>query len=169
MNQQAFANLTGIATASLSNIFSGRTRPTLMHVEALMNSIPDLNLQWLLSGTGEMHGNQGATGVTTSDSTSTNAPSLFDDAETMQGNGAAQPSQSHAGMSSVTQGRQGYGADKMAEQQSFYEAEKRMLNIGQNFHSPQNVSIKAAPVSRKITEIRVYFDDQTWESFVPKK
>ena len=22
---------------------------------------------------------------------------------------------------------------------------------------------------RKITEIRVFFDDQTWESFVPKK
>lgn len=33
---------------------------------------------------------------------------------------------------------------------------------------PQTVQIVDKP-QRKITEIRIFYDDQTWESFVPKK
>ncbi len=38
-------------------------------------------------------------------------------------------------------------------------------------HAPREFAVSVAPTSvqRKITEIRVFYDDQTWESFTPKK
>ena len=71
MNQQTFSKMTGISTASLSSIFNGRTNPTLMHVEAIRNKFPNINLNWLLYGEGGMF-------VPTTNPTPT---SLFDDAD----------------------------------------------------------------------------------------
>ena len=71
MNQQTFSKMTGISTASLSSIFNGRTNPTLMHVEAIRNKFPNINLNWLLYGEGGMF-------VPTANPTPT---SLFDDAD----------------------------------------------------------------------------------------
>ena len=54
MTQQVFAQFIEMSPASLSSIFSGRTRPTLNIVEAIKKKIPDINLEWLMFGTGEM-------------------------------------------------------------------------------------------------------------------
>src|SRR5574344_1494563 len=54
MNQQTFATYTGIGTASLSSIFNGRTRPTLNHVDAIIEKFPNVNPLWLLKGIGGM-------------------------------------------------------------------------------------------------------------------
>ena len=54
MNQQAFAKFTNIGTASLSSIFTGRTRPTMNHVIAIMNAFPNVNPTWLIKGEGGM-------------------------------------------------------------------------------------------------------------------
>ena len=71
MNQQTFAKMTGISTASLSSIFNSRTQPTLMHVEAIKKKFPNINLEWLLYGVGGMFV---PTGTPT-------PASLFDDAD----------------------------------------------------------------------------------------
>ncbi len=56
MNQKEFAQMTGIATSTLSNIFNGRTLATLNHVQALHETFPELSLEWMLTGKGEMYG-----------------------------------------------------------------------------------------------------------------
>src|SRR5574344_1193153 len=67
MTQQTFAQVTGISPASLSSIFTGRTKPTLNHVEAIQKKFPNINLGWLLNGSEPMFLNQ--TPQTTAEST----------------------------------------------------------------------------------------------------
>ena len=71
MTQQVFADYIGLAPATLSSIFNGRTRPTLNVVEALKKKIPDINTDWLMFGSGEMYQN------TTENSTPTPSASEY--------------------------------------------------------------------------------------------
>ena len=55
MTQQVFAQFIEMSPASLSSIFTGRTRPTINIVEAIKRKIPNLNTDWLMFGIGEMY------------------------------------------------------------------------------------------------------------------
>ena len=50
-----------------------------------------------------------------------------------------------------------FGADKLAQQRN--AALQEQLAMVKSFDKQQ----------RRITEIRIFYDDQTWETFVPKK
>ena len=131
LTQQNFANLTGIAPATLSSLFNGRTQPTLKVVEAIKKGIPNINLEWLMYGVEPMYINQdeekvqnGPSGESTVIQNPT--PTLFDQPQILPVN----------------------DSPKIIDR-----AEVKIID------KPQ----------RKITEIRVFYDDQTWETFVPKK
>ena len=55
MTQSEFADYIELAPATLSSIFNGRTRPTLNVVEALKKKIPNINMEWLMFGIGDMY------------------------------------------------------------------------------------------------------------------
>lgn len=159
MNQQTFATFTGIGTASLSSIFTGRTRPTLNHVDAILEKFPNVNPLWLLKGQGGM--------LLTSDS----QQSTDSDAATNTASG-------DSGSTSPLSGTTPAGTATMSVEPNLFSSS--------NTPTPQPSSItnrttknatsfqfetEKEPIvkQRKITEIRVFYDDQTWESFVPKK
>lgn len=50
-----FCNLTGISAASLSHITSGRSNPTLAILRSVIAGFPDLNPEWVFQGTGSMY------------------------------------------------------------------------------------------------------------------
>lgn len=50
-----FAEKIGISTSSLSHIFSGRNNPSLDMVKRLHKSFPDISLNWIMYGEGEMY------------------------------------------------------------------------------------------------------------------
>lgn len=130
MTQQTFANFLGLAPATLSSIFNGRTRPTLNIVEAVKSKLPGVSTDWLMFGTGPMYRDE--ENSSTDEGASVIPPALepvFD-----FGMSPAAPSG----------------------------------DIGQRNTPKEMVKIIDKP-QRKITEIRIFFDDQTWESFVPKK
>ena len=159
MNQQTFASFTGIGTASLSSIFTGRTRPTLNHVDAILEKFPNVNPLWLLKGQGGMmlsDDDKQSTEEATANHTSEGANT--------EGNGTTK--------GTVT------SSDKVTAGSNSF------ANTGTSLQHPRNTTNyttakatsfqfeaeKTPTVSqRKITEIRVFYDDQTWESFVPKK
>lgn len=165
MNQQTFANYTGIGTASLSSIFTGRTRPTLNHVDAIMEKFPDVNPLWLLKGQGGMFQTV-ADNLAQTDGTSVT------------------PSVNSATASDTTPGSDGprvqslgfFDADNMAEQQHVATPHRTSVTPAMNapksgWNQPaQQPSLQPMqPLQqRKITEIRIFYDDQTWETFVPK-
>lgn len=141
MTQQTFANFIGMSPASLSSIFNNRTKPTLTTVEAIMGRIPTLNIDWLLFGRGSMFADTSASSERTAGNDEKNGGEA--DAESAAYSPdlfAAQPERN------VT-------ADRSRQAVAPVRAEVKFVE------RPQ----------RQITEIRVYFDDQTYESFVPKK
>lgn len=140
MTQQTFADFIGISSASLSSIFTGRTKPTLNTVEAIRSKFSTISLDWLLYGTGNMFndvselpsGSVAAASPQVSNDLFSNdtVPTLpFQEANTVPSPTLQTPIQNHPILST------------------------KIINKKE----------------RNITEIRIFFDDQTWETFVPKK
>lgn len=133
--QQEFADFIGVAPATLSSIFTGRTRPTLTIVEAIKQAMPSVSTDWLMFGKGEM------IEPTSPSDTTADAP-------------ATDPSVADMPLFSAPQGAQSSGrAYPTAWQKGGERSEKAA--------EPQREP-------RRITEIRIFYDDQTWETFLPK-
>jgi transcriptional regulator with XRE-family HTH domain len=141
MTQRLFAQYTGISEASLSGVLNDKNKPTLNMVMALKSRFPTLSLEWLIDGKGPMF---------------------------MEGSASDTGSQESVGSSQEGNVREpvldfssslpmGQSADKGSQAGNPYVVQpKNMVNL---------VDKK----ERKVTEIRIFYDDQTWESFVPKK
>lgn len=142
MNQQSFAEVLDISPASLSSIFNDRTKPTLNHIDAIKKKFPSINLDWLLFGQGPMFLDD-YTGD--NDNYAVSAPSAesvlkFEDSPST-------PPESN-----------------VVQSQLRFSDQRNQLPPASTCNTKY---IDKNP--RKIAEIRVFYDDQTWETFVPKK
>lgn len=148
MTQQVFAQLIELAPATLSSIFNGRTRPTLNVVEAIKKKIPDINTEWLLFGTGKMYGASSAV-----DASSENL--LFGDADQDLNFDSSDSPSSIAAISVSQNVPQTQQTGNGVRNTRIYADSDNAKNIDKNI--------------RRVTEIRVFYDDLTYESFVPAK
>lgn len=133
MTQKVFAQYTGISEASLSGVFNGRTKPSLSMVESIHERMPNVSVDWLMFGSGEMHTSQ-------TESAPADAPTLF--------------------------GADGQPADDTSEVAT-QPATEPVVSSG-NVQQQKTVVKFIDKPQRRITEIRIFYDDQTWETFVPK-
>ena len=162
MTQQTFSDFIGISSASLSSIFNGRTKPTLNTVEAIRSKFTKISLDWLMFGKGPMFTDQDdALASQDGSSVVPTAEGLidFDGSAAAQpvSNAAAQPVSNSGQRSASSLPRQ---AANVQSQISGYKAPSTPQRMDMNYiDKPQ----------RRITEIRIFFDDQTWETFLPKK
>ena len=144
MTQQVFADYIGLAPATLSSIFNGRTRPTLNVVEALKKKIPNINTDWLMFGSGEMYQNSAG------NSSSDQAPSEngnFDQSLMLDFDKPLSPTTPNTG-----------------------QIVQNPAIIKNSRPEPMREDIKILDKpQRKVIEIRVFYDDQTWDTFVPVK
>ena len=141
MTQQVFAQFIKISPATLSGIFNGRTNPSLNIVEAIKNSLPSISTDWLLFGNGPMYIDVSKGESVASAGGSADSKEALLDFKTP----STPPS-----IASQTGGFvQGVNSTPKNIEQF----------VVKNIDKPQ----------RKITEIRIFFDDQTWETFLPKK
>lgn len=167
MTQQEFAETIKVAPATLSSIFTGRTAPSLKIVEAIKSRFPDISTDWLMFGRGAM-----------TDYKSEEAGSSFDHPSAGGtagaidfGDVAASPSDSGTGQGNAA----GSGAGSATSQNSGETAAAGTAQISrQNARTQQQMSgmhlvNNCDKKERRIVEIRIFYDDQTWETFVPKK
>ena len=146
MTKQVFADFIGIAPATLSGIFTERTRPTINTVEAIKKKLPSLSTDWLMFGKEPMY-------VDTASSSGSSTPSSGNSGVNTQSEGlfdfeeVPQPAPQNVSRPAINSfGVRNTRADIVVE---------NMNNLDKQ--------------PRKVTEIRVFYDDQTWESFVPAK
>ena len=150
-----FANETGINPGTLSLLLRGKTQPTLKHYEAIHNRFPDISMEWLFDGTGSMYNN-----VSENHSVSGGAALTT---ESVKGGNAA------ASLVSSTNSAGSVSTDGKTAQVSPSLFDNSRVRDGQmSFSGEKNIIKIVDKHPRKITEIRVFYDDQTWESFVPK-
>lgn len=147
LTQQSFANLIGVATATLSSIFNDRTKPSLNIVDAIKKKFPNINLEWLLYGTEPMYINEQPEQPIQKGNNSAGGDAYPIDGEPAL-DFADVPQQSSPSLFDTPQVRGVNNTPKKIAQTEVKFIDK-----------PQ----------RKITEIRIFYDDQTWETFVPKK
>lgn len=142
MNQQTFAEALDISPASLSSIFNDRTKPTLNHIDAIKKKFPTINLDWLLYGNGPMFMDEYTVDIDNHAVSASSAESVlnFDDSPST-------PSESNV----------------VQPQLSFIDQRNQLQQDANNNTKYIDNNL------RKIAEIRVFYDDQTWETFVPKK
>ena len=156
MSQQEFAQKLGISPASLSNILGGRTNPTNTHVMAVHRAFPDISVNWLIFGEGSMYaegssgadtasgtGEDGLISLGTTDTESEKVPNDLFSAAYQAGLSSSSP---------VSTSQLPPRERDLARRAAVYEQ--------------KNTNVVDKP-RRKIKEIRVFFDDGTYEAFVP--
>lgn len=182
LNQQNFAQLIGKSTATLSSIFNDRTKPSLDIVDAIKKKLPQVNLEWLLYGTPPMYinkveGAQAGASARGENGADEDSLDMYGGAVGVAGTGAlaAGMGGSHGGTGgagSIVEPTLDFGGSEGSDSPTSPSL----------FDQPQTHGVKRAPKNianaavkyvdkpqRKITEIRIFYDDQTWETFVPKK
>ena len=55
LNPTKFADRIGVQRSSISHILSGRNKPSFDFLLKILNSFPQLNAEWLLTGKGKMY------------------------------------------------------------------------------------------------------------------
>lgn len=141
MTQQVFAQFIEMSPASLSSIFTGRTRPTLNIVEAIKKKIPDINTDWLMFGSGSMY---------------------------VQADGT--PSEAERFSADNPEPVLDFGTDDLPSPLNDVPTAHPVNSVRNTRPEIVREEIKYIDKpQRKITEIRVYFDDLTYETFVPAK
>jgi len=58
MSASQFADEIGVQRSSVSHVLSGRNKPSLDFVTKIIETYPDINSDWLISGKGEMWDNK---------------------------------------------------------------------------------------------------------------
>lgn len=171
ITQQAFAEFLGISPATLSSIFSGRTKVTLNTIKAIKTKFPSLNYGWLLDGTGPMFNDgkpgdpSSATATPSSSSTGEAFIDFEDDSDSANANITPTPSDSVASekpaSASVQHNVEGY----KRRSASVSQENASTLHSNCNVVAPKIIN----NIRRSVSQILVIYDDQTCETFVPKK
>ena len=145
MTQQVFADFLQQSPATLSSIFNGRTRPTLNIIDSIKTKIPDISIEWLLYGTGDMyisHPDASDPGLLEGQNSAQESMINFD---------SPAPTVSQMPQNSVS--TTPYSQSVKSTHPEIVREEIKIVD----------------KMPRKVTEIRVYYDDQTYETFVPAK
>lgn len=132
MSQKQFANELCVGEATLSSIFTGRTRPTTNIISNIHERFPEVSIPWLMFGEGDMYA-----GETVSEHLLTTSSDVND----------VPPA-----------------ADSFSEMRS-QEPVSTPTSVPPTMPLMRETIKYVDKPQRKITEIRVFFDDGTYETF----
>ena len=176
LNQQNFAQLIGKSTATLSSIFNDRTKPSLDIVDAIKKKLPQVNLEWLLYGTPPMYinkveGAQAGASARGENGADEDSLDMYGDAVGVAGTGASAVGMggSHGGIGGaggVVEPTLDFGGSEGSDSPTSPSLFDQPQTHGVK-RTPKNIANAAVKYvdkpQRKITEIRIFYDDQTWE------
>ena len=162
LQQQAFAKKLGVSPATISSIYTGRTKPSNNLVQAIHREFPEINTNWLLFEEGEMR------------LPSTTFPASSEQEEIVQ-NVVSHETQPASPFPPLGGEMPMFFADETpqvppAPQPARTTAAHRTPNrttaqpVESVFHTNANNFDKQ---SRRVKEIRVFYDDGTFEVFAP--
>ena len=148
MAQNVFAQFIDISPATLSSIFNGRTNPTMNIVGAIKKKIPNISTDWIMFGTEPM----------------------YLDADTPhQGAGSSSSTPAAGGVKNTLEPILDFGPlSPPAPSGSSVPANFNSVRSTRPEIIREEMKIIDKP-QRRVIEIRVFYDDQTWDTFVPAK
>lgn len=138
---RVFAETINVQQSTLSHILNDRNKPSLEVVMKVHQKYNYVNLEWLLYGKGEMLASE-------------------EDASSSSSNGEYQPSLFDENLVNSTK--------ETVVPENRKEMALRNTEIAPKEIVKQEIRYIEKP-ARKITEIRIFFDDNTYETFRPEK
>ena len=143
-----FSAITGIAPATISHITSGRSKPTLPILKGILRGFPDLNPEWVFMGEGPVYKQEVEQAADTDRAPLSGSYDLF---SSLDEEGNAKP----AGPSKVS--RQAVASTQNIDAAGIKDV------IRESFESVLGKQ------RRQIVEVRIFFDDGTYEAFSTPK
>ena len=169
LSQQDFANFIGISPATLCGVYTGRTQASNKLVTAIHNAFPEINLYWLMFGTGDMFVSKSPEMKASGEEGSKPTPAIQPSAISNEGVVASDLMRSETSSLSVP----GKDANSTTARYSDDILQQPHSARQEHVHSSRVAGIAMNNMkniykqTRKIKEIRVFFDDGTYEAFVP--
>ena len=164
LNNIEFCSKTALSPSTLSHILSERTKPTLPILRSIVDAFPDLNPMWILLGEGEMTKSgssqtangkaKDATGEDDIDDFLSPMRNGLENSQKPSGNGMAQQTGTNQSGSKVQY--QTVAPENLITKTDLADAMNKTL---EQMQKPQ----------RKVTEVRIFFDDGTFECFTLNK
>lgn len=177
MSQKDFAEAIGIAPGALSNIYSNRTNATSNHVNGIHKAFPQININWLMFGEGDMY-------IASKESDHSGNSENFQQGQhanslqTRPGEPAdlfSAPNDDTGAASPQMANNFAHTANNISIERNAgfrnYGLGNRDLKGSQTMAGMEvyNGTKKCDIIKPKIKEIRVFYDDGTYETFVPGK
>lgn len=165
MTQLEFANRIGVSPASLSSIFTGRTNPTNNHVSAVHRAFPDININWLMFGEGDMYVHQ--------EKPADEDCPLFSQDSAASRNFTAQQPQATTDPQRDGETQLAFTPDNDGRSINTAVSSRTKMQVlhgegaGAQHEFPELKYFDKT--TRRIKEIRVFYDDGTYEAFTPSK
>ena len=167
LQQQAFATKLGVSPATISSIYNGRTKPTNNLVQAIHREFPEINTNWLLFEEGEMR--LPSTGF----SPSSGEDEIVQNVASVEGvpSSLFPPSGGERPMFFADESQQIASTHQSSPVQparanTSHRATHRPTaqHVESVYHNKANIFDKEP---RRVKEIRVFYDDGTFEVFAP--
>ena len=150
MSQQDFARSLEISPATLSNIFNGKTNPTGNHVAAIHRRFPNISVDWVMFGEGNMYKSSPESESQDLDSSQKDDEHTYINKVESEGETCPQKTLFSDGLPDYTT-RQTVSDGNIPSESPI----PVLREVVKFIDKPQ----------RKITEIRIFFDDGTYEVF----
>lgn len=154
LKQKEFANELCVAEATISSIYKGRTAPSNNLIQAVHQAFPSVNINWLMFGEGEMllplsgNNDQSGAAIVQSPESGQNVGFEFEEGPSLFDTGTFVP------------------ATPSVPQATAARTAQVDLKLAEALLQMKNAKDIDKPV-RKIKEIRVFYDDGTFEAFTP--
>lgn len=176
MSQSQFADFIEVNRPTLSHILAGRNNPSLEVMMKIHQKFPQLNISWLFDGIGPMHDTDSVnfSNPSTQDAATIDQPRLS--AEPSSSSSSSFPSSSSSPVYDDQQAKSRFfQGDLFAENTVFTNettgASKNRKEIPlqtppkATYLSDTQIEYAKKSLQRKIVEIKIFFDDGTYETF----
>ena len=174
MTQSQFADFIGVNRPTLSHVIAGRNNPSMEIVMKIHHKFPKINVLWLLDGEGSYEGDAVADYPAGSLVEDRYADTIYEDEQQHMPEQYASSSSSLVQNDELPKSRF-YQGELFAENRVFMtestgEAKKRKE---MPLQTPQNTLLSSEKqrvtgqkiLQRKIVEIKIFYDDGTYETF----
>lgn len=185
-NSITFSEEIGIQQSTLSHILNGRNRPSLDVVMKISQRYPEISLDWLVNGQGDMDSDKhdveleqermvNRSSGSYNSSPFYNESSPYGDASSYKGASTTPSAVDSSPFVSAGSKARSEMPDLFAQNdEKTPSGSQRLISQGSMNHSdmpfpPKEVIKYVEKPCKKITEIIIYYDDNTWEKFTCEK
>lgn len=171
LNNIEFCNKTSMSPSTLSHILSERTKPTLLVLRSIVEAFPDINPMWILMGEGKMYKSDNQTSTNANNFESQQDSDFIDDIFAPMRNGLGYEPKIDSSQHPQNNGSKQNPANSIATSSAQIQqvsAIKPMTETDVEKIVTTTVTQLQKP-QRKVTEVRIFYDDGTFESFSSNK